>query len=150
MTEIVSVADEDPTNPGIGVEKSARERQLAGLRPARPGEVRNKLGTNGWKKAQARIAKFLSEVADDGDGKDSRLRCILLTAYESARIPGTKGAFDRKLLIEQVAGKARQQVELSGEVGGGGVMLVPVVGGVEAWETAAQAAQNALKEDVRK
>jgi hypothetical protein len=82
----------------------------------------------------------------------SRLDEVILASYRTAIIPGPNGAHDRRLLIEQSAGKAKQQVELANPDGSkliSGVMLVPVpVGGTEGWETAAGDAQEKLQDDV--
>jgi hypothetical protein len=83
------------------------------------GKSGNPTGMNGWRKAQARIAKFMKAIANpDTKSTDTRFDRLLLAAYTSALVPGPKGAIDRKLLIEQVAGKAKQQVELTGNNGG--------------------------------
>jgi hypothetical protein len=80
---------------------------------------------------------------DDPDGR-RRFDLTALTTYESSRIPGPKGAFDRKLIVEQICGKAKQQHELTGKDGSplnSGVMMVPVFGSgtVEDWEAASKA-----------
>jgi hypothetical protein len=77
----------------------------------KPGEARNPAGTNAWRKAQARIARFMRDVDPEREG--TRFDNLLQVAYVSALIPGLKGAPDRKALIEQCAGKAKQQVDLS-------------------------------------
>lgn len=57
-----------------------------------------------------------------------------------------------KLIMAYDMGKPVESVEMSGADGAplGGVMLVPVAGSIADWEAAAEAAQKALKEDVRK
>lgn len=108
---------DDPNPASAQAEEETPEqrkaRGYANLRPAKKGDVLNKTGTNGWRRAQARLAAFVEEVDKDrGDGKATRWQHILETCYTSALVPGLKGAPDRKLLIEQVAGRAKQQVEL--------------------------------------
>jgi hypothetical protein len=91
---------------------------LANLKPFQPGVSGNKTGTNGFKKAQARLFKFMAALDKErGEGKSSRTFHLLDAAYQSALIIGPKGASDRKLLLEQLAGKARQQFDLSSEDG---------------------------------
>jgi len=97
-------------------EKAAPNAGYGNLRPIKPGEVRNKAGTNRWKKAQARLAKFMMEY--DPDHPDQRrLDSVLRASFESALVVGLKGAPDRKLLIEQTVGRARQQLDLSNQDG---------------------------------
>ena len=86
------------------------------LKPIKPGERRNPNGTNSWKKAQARIAAFMRGFS--ADGKTSRWEKVLLAAYTSALVPGPKGAPDRRLLIEQYAGRAKVQVDVNANVSG--------------------------------
>ena len=82
----------------------------------KPGEVRNPKGINGPKKYQAKVAAFYAEVAEAG-GDKTRFERILLATYTSALVPGPKGAMDRKLIWEQCAGKAKQQVDITSEDG---------------------------------
>jgi len=82
----------------------------------KPGETGNREGVNGWRRAQSLIAAFLDEPAEAGKPQ-TRFQNVLMAAYQTALIPGIKGAGDRKLLVEQKAGKAKQQVELSGQDG---------------------------------
>jgi hypothetical protein len=138
----------DEPIPAKDGEKAAkvdpRSKGWGNLRPAKPGEVRNKTGYNGHRARQELVASILEEP-DDDDPAQSRIRVVVLKLVALAKRGDSGGC---KSLIEFYQGKARQQVELSGEVSGG-VMLVPVAGNVEDWESAAQAAQQRLKEDVR-
>lgn len=90
----------------------------------KPGEVRNKTGTNAWRKAQARIAKFMR--GEDPDRGGVRFDNTLQAAYETSLIRGPQGAADRKLLTEQCAGKAKQQMEVTGK-GGGALQVLAVL-----------------------
>jgi hypothetical protein len=88
---------------------------LANLRPTKPGQVLNKEGKNGLSEAHALLVKYmLSKEPLDAEER-TRLDIIMGVTFESARVVGKDGAADRKLLIEQVAGKARQQIDLSNE-----------------------------------
>lgn len=78
------------------------------------GERKNPDGINGWRKAQARFREFAMSLDEDGAVRDDN---VLRTTYKSALIPGPRGAADRKLWHEQVRGKAKQQLELSGQDG---------------------------------
>lgn len=92
------------------------EGTLANLRrhAIKPGEVRNKTGTNRYAKAQARFLKFAMHVEENGKTRDEN---VLMATYLSALKPGPAGAADRKLWREHLNGKARQQVDLSNEDG---------------------------------
>ena len=82
-----------------------RARQLAGLRPAKKGEVRNPLGKNGRERSDY-IVGVLSEL----DRGQPRIRRILLAGYRRS-LRGSDVAF--KALVEQWGGKARQQLDLT-------------------------------------
>lgn len=88
---------------------------LANLRPTRPGQVLNKDGKNGLSEAHAILVKYMLSKDPLSEGDRTRLDEVMDVTLESARIVGRDGAADRKLLIEQVAGKARQQIDLSNE-----------------------------------
>ena len=83
----------------------------------KPGEVRNKKGTNGWRKYQAKVAKFFAQMSQ-ANGKETRFDRVMQAAYASALVPGPKGSMDRKLIWEQCVGKPRQQLEVMGDGGG--------------------------------
>ncbi len=131
----------DATLPPNEPEKPEPNPRYAGLRPIQPGEVRNKSGTNGWKKAQARIRRLMMQFDPEDPEKRRRFDKVILAAYDSSQLVGPKGAADRKLLTEQVAGKARQQYDLSNEDG----TLQPVRG--DAILSALQAAIAARKNE---
>lgn len=97
---------------------TARERSLANLKPIRPGQCLNPSGNNGFKRRQELIAKILREPDDEPDAIEpgkSRIRNVVLAMARAAK-DGDAGA--GKTLIEQFAGKARQQVEIGGPDGG--------------------------------
>ena len=147
-----TVADESPPQASSASEEVQPENRYKNLRPRKPGDPPlNPNGLNGWKKAQARIAKIMNGH-EPGSQFRRRLDEVIMAAYQTARIPGIKGAPDRKLLIEQSAGKAKQQVELSGEVKTGHVLVIPMPGAGtdEDMERVAAEAQDQLKAEVAK
>lgn len=110
--------------PGL----TAKQQEVLRLHAIKPGEKRNKTGMNGWKRAQARITKFMRALdAERGDGKTTRFEHLLQAAYEAALVSDRDGAADRKLLIEQCAGRAKQQVDVTslGERLTSGVFALP-------------------------
>jgi hypothetical protein len=140
---------EEPS-PGQGEAKEdPRSKGWGNLRPATKGDAnRNPAGNNGWRKAQSIIAKFMEEPDPDDPAARSRFLCLLGKEY--GRALDGKG-FSAKLLIEQTAGRARVQIDVSNEDGSlGGVMLVPMPANPDAWEAAAEEAQQKLKDEVRK
>jgi hypothetical protein len=102
--------------PSTDTAEERRAKGYSNLIPAKPGETHNPKGVNGWRRAQSLIAAFLDEPAEAGKPA-TRFQSVLMAAYETALIPGIKGSADRKLLVEQKAGKAKQQVEFSGQDG---------------------------------
>jgi len=119
VSETPKMADGEPKRVQTQAQRDALKQHAI-----KPGEVRNKSGANGWKKAQSRIARFLREADPDDPRRSSRWDNLLLAAYETALIRGLKGSADRKLLIEQVAGKARAQLDLNASVSGLRVLAV--------------------------
>ena len=87
---------------------------MSGLRPAQPGDKRNKEGRNGQSEAHAELLRILYEPSDKQVDK-TKLRTVIDATVDSAQILGSKGAADRKLLLEQAAGKARQQIDISND-----------------------------------
>jgi len=81
--------------------------------PIQPGEVRNKSGRNGQSKAHDELVKVLNSPSDQVD--KTWLRVVIDATVKSAQIIGVKGASDRKLLIEQAAGRARQQLDITSD-----------------------------------
>jgi hypothetical protein len=69
----------------------------------KPGEVRNKQGTNRWVKAQLRFRDFAMQPADEKNTRDDK---ILMAIYENALLEGPRGAADRTLWQEHMRGKA--------------------------------------------
>lgn len=116
-------------------EATAKEHHAPGMAPGtqeslrqhaiQPGQVLNKTGTNAWRKAQARIAKFM-RGEDPARPGTYRIDNTLQAAYETSLIRGPQGAPDRKLLTEQVAGKAKQQHEVTGD-GGSALRVLAVL-----------------------
>ena len=112
---------------GIGVEK--KRGRVENLRPAKPGEVRNPLGINGstWLKEfrdyfggavgdDAELTRALKKFARPGERRiDAVKRALFVKAVFG-------GDAAQKLVVEQMQGRARQHVELTGP---GGVPLAP-------------------------
>jgi len=88
---------------------------LANLRPNKPGQVLNKEGKNGFSEAHSILVKYMLSKDPLSEEDVTRLDIVMGATFESARVVGRDGAADRKLLIEQVAGKARQQIDLSND-----------------------------------
>lgn len=122
----------------VGRGRSPGSRAALRANAIKPGQCLNPKGVNGWKKAQARIQKFMAELANPGKSEETRLERLMLAAYTSALMPGPKGAPDRRLLIEQCAGKARQQVDDDDPaVKVGGVFVIPSTPAtISAWQEA--------------
>lgn len=95
----------------------AKEDGYAGLPPKqaevlrrnafKPGNSGSSPGTNRWTAAQRRFRELMAqEIPDDPEGR-SRFDMTILATYDSSLLPGPKGALDRRLIIEQICGKAR-------------------------------------------
>jgi hypothetical protein len=88
--------------------------------PARKGEVRNPTGKNGYDRVR-QFQDFADEVISipQGKGKEplvgSRATLARLAWFENV-LRGDSQA--QKLFIEQLQGRARQSIELTGEGGG--------------------------------
>lgn len=103
--------------PPLNPESSAIEpipgcspRQSAVLRAHafKPGNNGHGGGLNRWTAAQRRFRELMfQEIPDDPEGR-SRFDMIILAAYDSSLMPGPKGALDRRLIVEQICGKARE------------------------------------------
>ena len=104
----------DEPLPGNASEKGSPKTGHENLRPIQKGEKRNPTGTNGYTRAQARFRKFAMALDEDGRSRDEH---VLEAIYTSALKPGTPGAADRRLWMEQLRGKAKQQVEVGGKDG---------------------------------
>lgn len=117
----MAVAQDDETNPGNAAVLSGRERQLAGLRPAVKGEPsRNPTGKNGHRARQELVADILAEKEDDPKAPqpgETRIRNVVLALARETYAGGPGAQAAGKTLLEQFAGKARQQVDLSSEDG---------------------------------
>lgn len=101
------------THPGNVDEKpgpSARERQLAGLRPIQKGEVRNKTGNNGRTRSEF-IAAWLDKPDKEDPGKRPRIEIVLEREYEHTK----KSDQACKNLREAYGGKPRQQVDVTSD-----------------------------------
>lgn len=106
------------TDPNDG-----RRKGFANLKPIQPGEVRNPEGKNGseWLKA---FRRFWEGVPDG----DDVLPDGLVKSGEDRYMVGLRALFRNvalgneqsiKLMVEQLQGRARQHIELSGDVGNG-------------------------------
>lgn len=107
-----------------------RERGFANLKPAKPGEVRNPTGKNGhdWLNA---FRDFFGAPPDKADqlarkllkasAGDSRYTMMLRALFRNV-VMGSDQAI--KLATEQLNGRARQHVEMTGP---GGTPLAPGV-----------------------
>jgi hypothetical protein len=82
-----------------------RARQLAGLSPAKKGEVRNPEGKNGRERSD-----YIVGILDELDKGEPRIRRVVLAAYRRA-LKGSDPA--SKFLGEQYGGKARQLIDLT-------------------------------------
>jgi hypothetical protein len=113
------MADDTPTTSS---KKGVNPKSLGNLRPAVKGEPgRNQTGNNGRTRAET-VAKFLEEVDDTAIGKailakvgctdGTRIRGLLHRAWLAGM---GKSDLARKTLIEQYAGRPKQQVEVTGE-----------------------------------
>ena len=99
----------------------------SGLRPAKPGEARNKEGRNGQSEAHDELVKFL--LAPDVDQPDKQRAFRMFSAsYETSLIVGKEGASDRKLLTEQLVGKARESHDITNSDGSLTAGLASVLG----------------------
>ena len=127
-----------------GIEK--RKRDL--LPPLKPGECLNPEGKNGRLKN-----KVIVDFMDAADPKDKEARARIQILLESMYLRARMGhGLYGKFLGEQYAGKAKQQVELSGEVKTGHVLVIPMPGAGtdEDMERVAAEAQDKLKAEVAK
>lgn len=102
------------------------DKRLKNLKPAKPGEVRNPLGKNGsdWLSA---FRDFFAEQATEKLPKgsprrepgDTRHRLAMKALFMRIMRGSDQG---QKLALEQLQGRARQSVEMTGP---GGTPLVP-------------------------
>jgi hypothetical protein len=107
----------DKDNDDKAARLARRARGYANLRPAVKGEVRNPTGTNGFRRRQEEIASILLEKDDDGPLSPgcTRIRSVILAAIRDAKGGGPGAASAQKTCIEQFAGKARQQLDVSND-----------------------------------
>jgi hypothetical protein len=110
------MADTDGKQPEVVAPpidgKEKRKRNL--LPPIRPGECLNPTGKNGRDKNKI-VVDFLEAIDDKDEAKRPRIHVLLEAMYLRARI-GHGVAM--KYLGEQYTGRAKQQIELSGQDGG--------------------------------
>ena len=122
------MAQDDQTQPGSGEDvfakpaAEARARQLAALKEhqVKPGQVLNKEGKNGHRARQELVADILSEKEDDPKAPqpgETRIRNVVLALARETYNGGPGAQSAGKTLLEQFAGKARQQLDLSSEDG---------------------------------
>jgi hypothetical protein len=110
------MSDETPQEERSGagglVPATRLNNQQRGLRPIKPGEVRNKTGKNG-REARAAISQFLEEPSETDKGK-TKFRRVLEKLYAKAIAGDTQAA---RTLVEQHAGKPQQALDLSNDDG---------------------------------
>lgn len=115
------MADDSPFPPS---KRGTNPRSLGNLRPSVKGEPsRNPEGKNGRTRAET-VAAFLEEKDDTDIGRallakvgcpdGTRIRGLLHRAWLAGM---GKSDLARKTLIEQYAGRPKQQVEVTGEGG---------------------------------
>jgi hypothetical protein len=98
-----------------------RRKGIANLKPIKPGEVRNPTGKNGSEWLNAFRDFFSGKAAALPKGSGLKVRKgdteydVLLRALRQNIVMGSDPAI--KLAIEQLAGRARQQIEVSGPDG---------------------------------
>lgn len=95
------------TNPGkvpLLSKEERRKRQLAGLRPAKKGEVRNPTGKNGRERSDY-VVSVLEERDKNGV---SHIRRILLKQIQRAERGSDQAG---KTLIDHYKGKARLEID---------------------------------------
>jgi hypothetical protein len=102
----------------------------ANLKPPKPGEVRNKLGKNGYETLKA-FRDFFAEVIDEAEGErlpkgaptlepgDTRFRMLLKSLLRNA-LGGSDQSI--KVAVEQLQGRPRQHIEVTGDRGNGPVV----------------------------
>jgi hypothetical protein len=97
-----------------------RRKGIANLKPIKPGEVRNPKGKNGSERIREFHA-FADELVSVPQGRGKAP--LIVTRAQAARL----ALFDnvlrgdtpaQKVFIEQLQGRARQSVEVTGEGGG--------------------------------
>lgn len=104
--------------------KDGRRRGFANLKPIEPGEVRNPEGKNGseWLKAfrqfweGAAAKEKLPKGAVKPEAGEDRYGVALRALFRNVAMGD---AASIKLTFEQLQGRARQHIELSGDVGNG-------------------------------
>ena len=115
------MSDDSPVTPS---KRGTNPRSLGNLRPGVRGEApRNPEGNNGRTRADT-VAAFLEETDDTAMGKallekvgcpgGTRIRGLLHREWLAGM---GRSDLARKTLIEQYAGRPKQQVELSGQGG---------------------------------
>ena len=85
---------------------------MANLRPASKGEVRNAAGKNGRERSDLIVS--ILEEPDDDKPDITRIRAVVLETVKRAKLDSDTAA---KTVIEQYAGKPKQQVDLSNSDG---------------------------------
>jgi hypothetical protein len=110
------MADDSPFPPS---KRGTNPKSLGNLRPGTKGEVRNPAGNNGRTRAET-VAKFLEETDDTAMGKallekvgcpgGTRIRGLLHREWLAGMV---KSDLARKTLIEQYAGRPKQQLDLT-------------------------------------
>jgi hypothetical protein len=88
---------------------------MKNLIPCRPGQVLNPEGHNG-QRARSLFEAFI--LAASADPKVTRFEQMLMAGYTSGLRPGTQGAQDRRAFYDQLMGKAKEALIVTGENGG--------------------------------
>jgi len=91
----------------------------SGLKPAKKGEPgRNKYGKNQYTESRERLVDFFNDKDPTPLTEGlTRFDELLRAAYITGREPGKDGAADRRFVAEQMAGKAKERVDVSNEDG---------------------------------
>lgn len=107
------MSDDSPFPPN----KSGKHpNSVANLIRSKPGDPSlNPTGKNGRSANHMAFLAWLDGKSNTSD--KSRIDHVRTAVYTSSLMPGPKGAADRKLIIEQYHGKAKQQIDLSSDDG---------------------------------
>jgi predicted transcriptional regulator len=108
------VAKSHPGSEPETDKEKRRKRSLANLEKSRikKGEIRNPTGVNG--RTRSDLIVSILEEPDDDKPSITRIRAVVLATVDRAKLDSDMAA---KTVIEQYAGKARQQVDLTNSDG---------------------------------
>lgn len=108
------MSDDSPFPPDK--RKTPHPNSIANLLKSKPGDPPlNPTGKNGRSANHLAFLEWLDGKAPNQDA--TRIDNVRRAVYVSSLVPGLKGAADRKLIIEQYHGKAKQQIDLSSDDG---------------------------------